>query len=110
MPKQAFTEEVIELLREIPRGMVSTYGGIAALAGNPRAARQVVRVLHAYGEKEKLPWWRVINKQGALSLAPGNGYEEQRDLLEAEGIVFDANGRIDLDRVLWQPDWMNEDG
>jgi methylated-DNA-protein-cysteine methyltransferase-like protein len=106
MPKKAFTEEVIEVLRDIPCGKVATYGGIAALAGNPRAARQVVRVLHSYGEKEKLPWWRVINKQGTLSLERGNGYEVQRDLLEAEGIVFDANDRIDLERFLWKPDWL----
>jgi methylated-DNA-protein-cysteine methyltransferase-like protein len=106
MPKKAFTEEVIEVLRDIPCGKVATYGGIAALAGNPRAARQVVRVLHSYGEKEKLPWWRVINKQGTLSLERGNGYEVQRDLLEAEGIVFDGNDRVDLGQFLWKPDWL----
>ncbi len=104
MTKSNFTKEVIECIREIPVGYVSTYGGIAELAGNPRAARQVVRVLHTYGEKEKLPWHRVINKQGKISLKPMQGYEQQHELLENEGVVFDENDQIDLNRFLWKPD------
>ncbi len=99
---QPFTEEIIEIIGEIPRGRVCSYGGIAALAGNPRAARQVVRVLHTYGEKENLPWWRVINSRGMISLKPGFGAEEQRDRLEAEGVEFDARGRINTDRFGWE--------
>ncbi|MDZ8118515.1 MGMT family protein [Pontiella agarivorans] len=100
---QPFTEEVIEVIREIPRGSVCSYGGVAALAGNPRAARQVVRVLHTYSEQEKLPWWRIVNSRGMIALKPGFGYEEQRERLEAEGIVF-SNDRIDLRRFGWEPD------
>ncbi|VGO17014.1 DNA base-flipping protein [Pontiella desulfatans] len=105
---QPFTEEIIEIIRSIPRGKVATYGGIAALAGNARAARQVVRVLHTFGSKEKLPWWRVISSKGTISLRPGHGYEEQRDLLEAEGVELGEAGRIDLERFLWEPDWLND--
>lgn len=98
MPKKPFTEEIIGIIRGIPRGKVCFYGGIAAQAGNPRVARQVVRVLHTYGESEKLPWWRVVNSRGTISLKPGFGYEEQRDRLEAEGVEFDSSGRIDFER------------
>lgn len=100
---QPFTEELIEVIREIPRGKVCSYGGVAALAGNPRAARQVVRVLHTYSEQENLPWWRVVNSRGMISLKPGHGCEEQRDRLEAEGVEF-FNDRIDLRRFGWEPD------
>lgn len=98
---QSFTEEVIEVIHEIPRGKVCSYGGVAALAGNPRAARQVVRVLHTYGEAKNLPWWRVVNSRGTISLKPGHGYEEQREYLEAEGVEFDSNDRISLSRFMW---------
>lgn len=106
MPPQTFTQDLIEIIRSIPPGNVATYGGIAALAGNPRAARQVSRVLHACSEKENLPWWRVVNRAGKISLKPGSGYEEQKAFLAAEGIALDAAERIDLARFLWKPDWM----
>jgi methylated-DNA-protein-cysteine methyltransferase-like protein len=108
MPRE-LTEEIIEAIRDIPEGMVCTYGAIAKLAGNPRAARQVVRVLHTYGEKEELPWWRVINREGRISLKPGFGYEVQRELLEAEGVEFGAGERVDLKRFGWEPDDLDSD-
>ncbi|MDF7798739.1 MGMT family protein [Pontiellaceae bacterium B1224] len=101
MPRTSFTEEVIEIIRDIPRGKVMTYGGVAARAGSPRAARQVVRVLHTCSETEELPWWRVINREGCISLKPGFGYEEQEDLLRAEGILVDEAGRVNLDKTRW---------
>ena len=97
----AFTEEALDLIRSIPRGKVATYGGIAAMAGNPRGARQVVRILHSRSEKEQLPWWRVINREGRIALKPGFGAEEQRALLEAEGVRFSASGQVELSRYLW---------
>ncbi|WP_432734913.1 MGMT family protein [Maridesulfovibrio sp. FT414] len=98
-----FTARVIEVLRRIPRGKIVTYGRVAALAGNPCAARQVVRVLHVYSKKEGLPWHRVLNREGAVSLERGHGYEEQRALLEREGIVFGVDDRVDLENCLWMP-------
>jgi len=75
---------------------VDTYGGVALKAGYPGAARQVVRVLCTLSEKESLPWYRVVNRFGGISLK-GTGGSEQAMLLECEGITL-SNGRIDLGR------------
>ncbi|MFH1699235.1 MAG: MGMT family protein [Candidatus Zixiibacteriota bacterium] len=99
--KQSFHQKVVEIIKKIPRGKVATYGLIAALAGSPRAARQVVRALHASSRKEKLPWHRVINSQGKIGLKPGEGYELQRQLLLDEGVIFRENDSVDLDIYLW---------
>ena len=99
----SFTFLVKQAIKGIPEGKVATYGQIAGMAGNHRAARQVVRVLHTSSKKDALPWHRVINRLGKISLLPGNGYEEQKYLLEAEGVVFNDDGRVDLKRFLWQP-------
>lgn len=99
----SFHQKVIGIIKSIPKGKVATYGQIAALAGNPRAARMVVRVLHSSSGKEKLPWHRVINSKGSISLKPGTGYEVQKALLEKEEIIFKQDDSIDLKRFLWQP-------
>jgi methylated-DNA-protein-cysteine methyltransferase-like protein len=99
----SFHDRVKIAIKRIPKGKVATYGQIAACAGNPRAARQVVRVLHSSSQKDKLPWHRVINREGRISLKPNQGYEIQRALLLKEGITFDKNDTIDLNRFLWQP-------
>lgn len=100
---ESFHERVIALIRNIPEGRVATYGSVAASAGNPRAARQVAYILHSSSTKESLPWHRVVNGKGAISLKPGQGYGLQKRLLEKEGIAFDENDRIDLKRFLWRP-------
>ena len=102
MPSE-FSERVIRLLKRVPKGKVVTYGALATYAGNPRGARQVVRILNTYWEKEKLPWHRVINSAGRISLAPGQGYELQHARLKAEGVRFDETDRVDLERYLWSP-------
>jgi len=102
MPK-TFHQKVIEVIKKIPRGKVATYGMIATLAGSPKAARQVVRTLHTASDKERLPWHRVINSKGQISLKPGQGYEEQKGMLLQEGVIFDDTNSIDLKRFLWQP-------
>lgn len=99
--KDPFTKRVIEVLGRIPHGRVATYGQIAALAGNPRAARQVVRILHSCSRSHNLPWHRVINTRGRISLAPGDGFELQRAMLSDEGVVFGIGDRIDLNRYGW---------
>ncbi len=93
---------IISTIKKIPKGKVATYGQIAAMAGNPQAARQVVRILNIYWEKEKLPWFRVINSQGKISLKPGSGYELQKSLLENEGVKFGDNDRIDFKKYGWK--------
>ena len=98
-----FYQRVKHIIKRIPKGKVATYGQIAALAGNHRAARQVAWILHSSSEKENLPWHRVINSRGEISLKPSHGYEVQKALLRKEHIESDENGRIDLHEYLWNP-------
>lgn len=99
-----FTEEAIRLIKSIPKGKVATYGQIAHMTGLYPSVRRVVWILHSCSEKEGLPWHRVVNRLGKISLRPGKGYEKQKEMLEKEGIVFDKNDRIDLERCRWEPD------
>jgi methylated-DNA-protein-cysteine methyltransferase-like protein len=98
-----FYQRVVKLIKSIPEGKVATYGQIAEYAGNQRAARQVSYILHSSSEKENLPWQRVINSKGHISMERGRGYELQKKLLEDEGIIFDEEDSVDLKRFLWQP-------
>ena len=90
-------EKIYAVVTAIPRGTVATYGQVAALAGNPRWARVVGYALHQNPKPGIIPCHRVVNREGrvAPSFAFG-GAEIQRQLLEAEGIVFEADGRVDL--------------
>lgn len=97
-----FFDLVYRVVRLIPPGKVATYGQIARLLDSPRAARTVGWALHSLPEKSDVPWQRVINAEGAISLdARGPGGAIQRDLLEAEGVVFDEQDRIDLKVYGW---------
>ncbi|UOQ95258.1 MGMT family protein [Halobacillus shinanisalinarum] len=91
-----FTEKVIAIIMEIPEGYVMTYGQIARQAGSPRAARQVVRVLHSMSRKYQLPWHRVINAKGEIALNDETAAIEQQLSLESEGVVV-INKHVDLD-------------
>lgn len=97
-----FRERVIVVLHSVPKGKVVTYGQVAAMCGNPRAARQVARILHSSSEKFGLPWYRVINSAGKISL-PGDSKLRQKGLLESEGVEFDENDKVDLKRFLYSP-------
>lgn len=97
---QPFTERAMAIIQSIPAGKVMTYGQIAALAGSPRGARQVVRILHAMSDKYGLPWHRVVNAKGEIALGHEGG-ELQRALLEGEGVEAGAGGRIDLQQYQW---------
>jgi len=99
-----FAEAIIRLIRSIPPGRVATYGQIAVMAGNPRGTRAVFWLLCSSSDCHDLPWHRVVNRHGTISLAPGRGYEEQKARLLAEGVHFDKAGRIDLGRFLWSGD------
>lgn len=96
-----YTRSVIQIIKSIPKGNVSTYGRIALLAGQPNGARQVTRILHSMSRKHDLPWHRVINAKGLISLPKYSGYEEQKARLQLEGIEFDEKDRVDLDKYLW---------
>ena len=100
-------ERIWAAVKRIPRGRVATYGQIAALVGMPRHARQAGYALAATPENKKIPWHRVINAKGKISLRlrhwDSGGDDYQRILLEAEGVAFDSNGRVDLKRFRWLP-------
>ncbi len=98
-----FHKRAIDIIKSIPEGRVATYGQIATLAGNPKAARQVVRILHSSSRKEQLPWHRIVNAKGLISLKPGSGYEIQKALLTEEGVSFNSDDTIDFEQYLWSP-------
>lgn len=96
--------DVYAVVARIPRGKVATYGQVAALAGLPRKARFVGYALSALADPG-VPWHRVVNARGTISpRAEGDEAGDiQRLRLEQEGVVFDEQGRIDLDRFQWRP-------
>jgi len=96
-----YTRAVIEIIKRIPAGMVCTYGRIGRLAGKTNGARQVAWILHSSSRRHALPWHRVVNIRGRISLPRSGGYEEQKARLRSEGIAFDAADRIDLEKYLW---------
>lgn len=97
-----FTKKVVSIIKSIPEGKVVTYGQVAFMAGRPNGARQISWILNSMSEKESLPWHRVINSSGKISLPEGYGFEEQMYRLKNEGVAFDTNNRIDLKKFLWQ--------
>ena len=97
-----FFQRVYEIAATIPRGKVATYGQIAAALGDPRQARTVGWALRSTPDWLDLPWHRVINSSGGISTRhTSRGLNTQRKLLEDEGIVFNEDGRLDLERYRW---------
>ena len=97
-----WVKAVWHVVNGIPRGHVLTYGEVARLAGMSRAARRVSQAMRRAPRGMKLPWHRVINAQGKISIPEDSpGHQRQKDLLEREGVVF-LNGRIDLERFGYQ--------
>lgn len=95
-----FFERVYEIVRQVPPGCVTSYGQISWLLGVPRAARQVGWAMRHC--PDELPWQRVVRADGSIA---GGGYAEmRRALLEAEGVPFTADGRVDMERCLWRPE------
>lgn len=118
-PDPDYFATVWRIVRQIPRGKVSTYGQIASMIPPAEGtdpdqyrrlgARWVGTAMRTTPDKP-IPWQRVINSQGKISL-PGASGIEQRHKLEAEGVTFDENGRVDLDTVGWDgpdDDWLDE--
>ncbi|MGE8203173.1 MGMT family protein [Heyndrickxia sp. NPDC080065] len=99
-----FTENVIKIIQNIPEGKVMTYGQIAALAGSPRGARQVVRILHTMSKKHRLPWHRVVNSKGMIGFQDDEYFQIQKLSLESEGIEFKINGAINLEQFQFWPE------
>ena len=104
------TLNIIALIQNIPKGKVLTYGKIAKLAGNPRAARQVAWTLNSSTEKYNLPWHRVINSKGRIALNSEEGRNQQKYLLIKEGVEFSDEYKIDLNNYLWKINSIEEIG
>ncbi len=103
MPDLSRYERIYRVVEAIPRGRVATYGQVAELAGLPGRSRLVGRVLGYLPDRHPAPWFRVVGAGGRISpRGDGASEEEQRLLLEDEGVVFSKSGRIDLDRFGWQ--------
>jgi methylated-DNA-protein-cysteine methyltransferase-like protein len=100
-------DQIYAVTGQIPAGRVATYGQIAAIVGRGCTARQVgYAMADLKAEDRSVPWQRVINSQGRISLRPGHGAILQRQLLQAEGVEFDAAGCVDFNRFGWEgPDW-----
>jgi methylated-DNA-protein-cysteine methyltransferase related protein len=97
-------QRIYAVVRRIPEGRVATYGQVASLAGLAGHARQVGYALHALPDGTAIPWHRVVNANGGISLRSMPGGElVQRGLLEREGIRLDPRGRVPLARVRWLP-------
>ena len=104
-PMANFYEAAYTLVRKIPRGRVMSYGQVAAVLGQPRAARAVgYAMMHSTGVEPAVPWQRVVNRYGGISTGGETDRpERQRALLEAEGVAFRADGTIDMTRYGWEP-------
>lgn len=99
-----FTERVIYIIKKVPTGRVASYGQIAALAGSPGAARQVGFILRS-SSLDSLPWWRIINNAGVLSIK--GSFEAtkslQKDLLEKEGVEISDSFTLDIEHYRYRP-------
>ena len=111
MTERKLLERIWKAVAEIPRGEIASYGGIARRAGAPGRARLVGHALKVAPDSLKLPWHRVLNAQGRISLPAGSkAHRLQRRLLEAEGVLFrkgravaSQSAKLDLDALLWKP-------
>ncbi len=100
-PEPSLYDRIYEVVRHIPPGRVATYGQIAAIVGRC-TPRSVGYAMAAVPGRSDVPWHRVINSRGEISARrEGGGEVQQRQLLEAEGVYFDALGRVDFYRVGW---------
>jgi methylated-DNA-protein-cysteine methyltransferase-like protein len=103
-PAESSYQRIYAVVRRIPRGRVATYGQIATIAGLDGQARQVGYALAAVPANSAVPWHRVINAQGRVSMrreGPGGSIAQQQ-LLEREGVRFEAGGRVSLAKFRWK--------
>ncbi len=99
-----FYRLVYRVVRRIPRGKIATYGQVAAIIGQPRGARAVGMALGALRDEavETVPWQRVIGAAGRCTHRDGFAAGIQQEMLEAEGVVFDRRGYVDLRTSRWK--------
>ena len=99
--ESGFRERVEALVAQIPQGRVMTYGQLAALCGNARAARIVGGIAH-FGDPD-LPWQRVVNKSGGLASGYPGGRSGHKQVLQVEGVTVTDDYRVDVERLIWWP-------
>ena len=95
-----FKQRVEDLVTQIPKGRVMTYGQIAVLCGNPRAARIVGGIAH-FGNPD-LPWQRVVNKQGGLARGYPGGLAGHKKALEIDGVDVSKDYKVDIESLIWK--------
>ncbi len=100
-----FKEKVVQIVNAIPYGKVVSYGQVAVMAGVPRAAIQVGSVLNKLEAEVEVPWWRVINNSGRITIK-GSIFtpQDQQDKLEEEGIEFVEQFKCEIENYRWRPD------
>lgn len=98
MPNPSFYQQVYDVVRLIPKGRVMSYGGVARQCGRPGVARAVGYALHSLSAGSRVPWWRVINAYGRISIPDPQAAETQRQMLAAEGVRVEDNLRVDIRR------------
>src|SRR6185369_6952209 len=96
-----FRIRVLEVVTQIPKGKVMSYGQIAALCGSPRAARIVGGIAH-FGDPD-LPWQRVVHKDGSLAIGFPGGVQGHKQFLEAEGVAVSKDFKVNINQLLWSP-------
>ncbi len=100
-----FKEGVIKIVRTIPSGRVASYGQVALYLGMPRAGRQVGWILNKLGSDTPVPWWRIVNNKGYLSIKGSEfSAEDQKNLLVSEGLEISKDFTFDIDRYRFVPD------
>jgi methylated-DNA-protein-cysteine methyltransferase-like protein len=99
-----YIQQVIKIIKSIPEGYVMSYGQIAELAGSARGARQVVRILHSMSKAYELPWHRVVNAKGQITITDDESRFQQMLYLRDEGVEVDDSGHIELDIYRFVPD------
>lgn len=104
MEKNTF-ERIYDVIKQIPKGNVASYGQVAQLAGNKRWSRVVGYALHAISDPDIIPCHRVVTREGKTSKAFAlDGVDHQRELLEAEGVSFE-NGCVNMKQFQWDTPW-----
>jgi methylated-DNA-protein-cysteine methyltransferase related protein len=99
-----FKDKVIEVINLVPKGKVVSYGQVALFVGMPRAARQVGWILNGLEGNTPVPWWRVVNNTGRISIKGSRyGAEDQRRFLEKEGVKVNDDLTFDISKYRFQP-------
>lgn len=98
-------DKIYKVVCDIPKGKVATYGLVATLVGNPKLSRVVGYALHVNPKPGIIPCHRVVNRMGRTTKAFAFGGEDiQKQLLESEGIIFQNDGSIDMNKYCWNPE------